>query len=745
MAPNTLTLDISGMTCAGCARRVEKSLQSLDGTETARVNFASGKAYLIGAELDQDAALKAVQSVGYSAEPSDGTHRSHSDETRNSARKRLILAMILALPVFISEMGGHIVPSFHHWQMMTFGHGNLLIFQFILTTAVLFGPGLAFITKGIPLLLRGSPNMDTLVALGSLSAWGYSSVVLFAPTLIPLSARHVYFEAAAVIVTLILLGRWLEDRAKSRAGTAIEKLMDHMPDTATVLIDGKPKEIPAAALQVGDLISLKPGSRAPADGIVISGRSDMDEAMLTGEPLPVSKAEGDPVTGGTINGSGALVIRASQVGSATLLSQIVRTVEEAQAAVLPVQSMADKVVQIFVPAVLAISALTFLGWYLLGPEPQLSHALIAMVSVLIIACPCAMGLAVPMSIMVGTGRGAELGVLFAKGDALQRLQDVSTVAFDKTGTLTLGKPHIAETHVAKGISETQALALAASAEHQSEHPIAEAFKTATRDVELPQAQDVKATVGLGLSATIDDQRISIGSLGFARELGLPLQSFETEISKALSLGRTVVFMANETTVIAIFELEDQLKAEAAPIISQLSALGLNTVLISGDRPEAADHVATQVGIMRAFGSVLPTEKAQKVKELQAEFGNVAFVGDGINDAPALSQADVGIAMGNGTDIALESADVVLTTGDLRKLLTAMTISKATMRNIRQNLFWAFGYNTVLIPVAAGVFYAWLGWQLSPMLGAGAMAMSSLFVVMNALRLRQLAPNQEGIA
>lgn len=745
MAPNTLTLDISGMTCAGCARRVEKSLQSLDGTETARVNFASGKAYLIGAELDQDAALKAVQSVGYSAEPSDGTHRSHSDETRNSARKRLILAMTLALPVFISEMGGHIIPSFHHWQMMTFGHGNLLIFQFILTTAVLFGPGLAFITKGIPLLLRGSPNMDTLVALGSLSAWGYSSVVLFAPTLIPLSARHVYFEAAAVIVTLILLGRWLEDRAKSRAGTAIEKLMDHLPDTATVLIDGKPKEIPAAALQVGDLISLKPGSRAPADGIVISGRSDMDEAMLTGEPLPVSKAEGDPVTGGTINGSGALVIRASQVGSATLLSQIVRTVEEAQAAVLPVQSMADKVVQIFVPAVLAISALTFLGWYLLGPEPQLSHALIAMVSVLIIACPCAMGLAVPMSIMVGTGRGAELGVLFAKGDALQRLQDVSTVAFDKTGTLTLGKPHIAETHVAKGISETQALALAASAEHQSEHPIAEAFKTATRDVELPQAQDVKATVGLGLSATIDDQRISIGSLGFARELGLPLQSFETEISKALSLGRTVVFMANETTVIAIFELEDQLKAEAAPIISQLSALGLNTVLISGDRPEAADHVATQVGIMRAFGSVLPTEKAQKVKELQAEFGNVAFVGDGINDAPALSQADVGIAMGNGTDIALESADVVLTTGDLRKLLTAMTISKATMRNIRQNLFWAFGYNTVLIPVAAGVFYAWLGWQLSPMLGAGAMAMSSLFVVMNALRLRQLAPNQEGIA
>lgn len=734
MATDTLTLNITGMTCAGCARRVEKSLQSVSGADTARVNFASGKAYLVGPRVDQDAALKAVQSAGYSAERSEGLRKPRATTGHSLAKKRALLAILLALPVFISEMGGHLVPAFHHWQMMTFGTTNLHLFQLVLTSAVLFGPGSIFITKGLPLLFRGAPNMDTLVAMGSLSAWGYSSTVLFAPGLIPEGARNVYFEAAAVIVALILLGRWMEDRAKSRASSAIELLLEHMPDTATVLVDGAPTEIPVEALQIGDLISLKPGSRAPADGEVVSGRSDVDESMLTGEPLPVAKATGDPITGGSMNGAGALVVRATQVGESTLLAQIVHTVEEAQAATLPVQSLADKVVQIFVPAVLAIAAATFAAWYLVGPAPQITHALIAAVSVLIIACPCAMGLAVPMSIMVGTGRAAELGVLFAKGDALQRLENLSLVAFDKTGTLTVGKPHIVQTSVAPGMSEAEALALAASAERHSEHPIAEAFAKAAEGLNIPTASNIIAEVGHGLRAKIGGHDIALGSLGFAREQGLALEGFETDIEDA-HLGRTVVFLAKDAHVVALFALEDQLKPEAADIIANLTARGVHTALISGDRPEAAHHVAQQLGIERASGGVLPSEKAQAVQAVQSEFGTVGFLGDGINDAPALSQADVGLAMGNGTDIAMESADVVLTTGQLRGLLTAQHLSEATMRNIRQNLFWAFGYNILLIPVAAGVFYPWFGWQLSPMLGAGAMALSSVFVVMNALRLR----------
>lgn len=735
MATDTLTLDITGMTCAGCAQRVEKSLQSVPGAETARVNFASGKAYLVGPNVDEEAALKAVQSAGYSAAHYQGPRGTAPMQKNSAAQNRALLAILLALPVFVSEMGGHLLPAFHHWQMATFGSSNLHLFQFLLTTIVLFGPGRIFFAKGFPLLFKGAPNMDTLVAMGSLSAWGYSTTVLFAPELIPTEARNVYFEAAAVIVALILLGRWLEDRAKSRASSAIAMLLGQMPDTATVLVDGTPKEIPVEALKIGDLITLKPGSRAPADGAVVSGQSEVDESMLTGEPLPVAKSEGDPITGGSVNGAGALTMSATQVGEATMLAQIVRTVEEAQATRLPVQSLADRVVQIFVPAVLVIAALTFVVWYLVGPAPEITHALIAAVSVLIIACPCAMGLAVPMSIMVGTGRAAELGVLFAKGDALQRLEDISLVAFDKTGTLTVGEPRIAQISVIEGTSENEALTLAASVEHQSEHPIAQAFVAAAEGLPLPIATEVTAEIGNGLTAKVDGQRVALGSLGFAQSQNIALNSFKADISSALDRGRTLVFLAKGSQAVALFALEDQLKPETKGIISQLTAKGVHTALISGDRQEAAQHVAQQVGIERASGGVLPQAKAQAVQALQDDFGPVAFVGDGINDAPALSRADVGLAMGNGTDIAMESADVVLTNGHLSGLLTAQDISIATMRNIRQNLFWAFGYNILLIPVAAGVFYPWFGWQLSPMLGAAAMALSSIFVVMNALRLR----------
>ncbi|SHG59822.1 heavy metal translocating P-type ATPase [Cognatishimia maritima] len=742
MATDTLTLEIEGMTCAGCASRVEKALAKVPGTDSAYVNFAIGKAYLTGATIPEADAISAVKSAGYSAHlPDKSGSQTVQQKPAHAARNRALLAIALALPVFLMEMGGHLVPAFHHWQVMTFGQMPVWAVQFILTTLVLFGPGIRFFRTGLPLLFKGQPNMDTLVALGSLAAWAYSSLVLFMPALFPEGARNVYFEAAAVIVALILLGRWLEDRARAQAGSAIELLLGQMPDTATILQKGEQREVPVAALAVGDIVILKPGERAPVDGEIVEGSSDIDESMLTGEPLPVAKTIGDRVSGGTTNGSGALNIRATDIGENTLLARIVNTVEQAQATRLPIQSMADRVVSIFVPIVIAIALATFAAWYVLGPEPTLTHALIAAVSVLIIACPCAMGLATPTSIMVGSGRGAELGVLFARGDALQRLAEVDVVAFDKTGTLTLGKPEIANIATHPDTTRENVLQLAAAVESGSEHPIAKAFLRGAEGLTLPKATNVKAQVGHGLSAEVDGKTVYLGSIGFAEDLKLDLAPFADALNTAAEKGQTPVFLAVEDAVQAVFALADQIKPEAKAMIRTLQDNGVRTALISGDRDEAARHIATQLGIDEAFGRVLPAEKSAKIKVLQDKFGTVAFLGDGMNDAPALAQADVGIAMGDGTDIAIESADVVLMSGDLSLLLKARALSKATLKNIRENLFWAFGYNVLLIPVAAGLFYPWLGWQLSPMLGAGAMALSSIFVVMNALRLRGFGTSQ----
>jgi Cu+-exporting ATPase len=737
VATDQLTLQINGMTCAGCASRVERALDELAEVQSARVNVVTGKAYLAGSDLDPDTAVAAVKSAGYEAKLLDLELPQTPRAPSASSRKNAQLALLLAAPVFILEMGGHLIPAFHHWQVMTFGQMPVWLLQWVLTTLVLFGPGRVFLRVGLPLLWRRDPNMDSLVALGSLSAWIYSSLVLFAPDLFPKAAQNVYFEAAAVIVALILLGRWLEDRAKSRAGSAITHLLDQMPATATIQTPNGAKAVPVAQVMEGDHVLLKPGERAPVDGIVIEGASELDEAMLTGEPLPVPKGPDDLISGGTTNGAGALTIRATKVGADTMLAQIVRTVEQAQATRLPIQSMADQVVRIFVPGVILIAVLSCCGWLIWGPDPKMTHALIAAVSVLIIACPCAMGLATPTSIMVASGRGADMGLLFAKGDALQGLDEIDVIAFDKTGTLTEGRPQIVAQAQAAGVDPTEALIWAAALEAQSEHPIAKAFQTASKGLPLPDAKDIQAKVGHGITGDIAGNQIALLSLTAAESQSIDLMAFQDALNQAAVKGQTPVVLTKNQQAMALFLLEDQPKAQAQKVIAHLKSSGLRTVLISGDRTAAAEHLAQTLGMDAAFGQVLPAEKAARIKALQGEYGRVAFVGDGMNDAPALAQADVGIAMGTGTDVAIESADLVLRSGALPLIDQARALSRATMRNIRQNLFWAFAYNILLIPVAAGAFYAWLGWQLSPMLGAGAMALSSLFVILNALRLRHI--------
>ncbi|MEM1352272.1 MAG: copper-translocating P-type ATPase, partial [Pseudomonadota bacterium] len=605
--------------------------------------------------------------------------------------------------------------------------------------AVLLGPGRQFYQLGVPALLRGAPDMNSLVAVGTGAAYFYSVVVLLAPALIPEAARAVYFEAAAVIVLLILVGRWLEERAKGRTGAAIQALVRLRPKTARVIRDGQPQDVAVETLRVGDHVVLRPGESVPVDAEVIEGESSLDESMLTGEPIPVAKAVGDRVTGGTVNGSGSLTLQVTQVGADTVLSQILRMVREAQGAKLPVQALVDRITLWFVPVVLVVAAVTVVIWLLLGPAPVVSYALIAGVSVLIIACPCAMGLATPTSIMVATGRAAELGVLFRKGDALQSLEGVNVVAFDKTGTLTRGAPVLENIHVADGWKRDEVLRLAAAIEARTDHPIAHALTTAAeaRGLSLPQADAVAALGGLGLRGNVEGRRVLIGSGRLMGLEGVDISSVEDHASEAMSQGESVFYAACDDRAIGIISVADEIKPNAPNVIEMLKARGLRTAMITGDRPETAKAVAGATGIDHVVAGVLPDGKVDALAALQRDHGRVVFVGDGINDAPALAAADVGIAIGTGTDIAVQSADVVLMSGDLSGVVAAHDISHRAMVNIRQNLFWAFGYNTALIPVAAGVLYAPFGLLLSPVLAAGAMALSSVFVLTNALRLRSI--------
>ncbi|MGH8055070.1 MAG: heavy metal translocating P-type ATPase [Stenotrophomonas sp.] len=745
-----LELEIEGMTCASCVGRVERALLALPGVQSASVNLATERATVQGdASLMPAALVAAIAKAGYTAKlldravnNEDAQAQRHADELR-VLKRDLLLATVLTLPVFALEMGGHLVPAFHHFIAGTLGMQNSWLLQFVLTTLVLVIPGRRFYQKGIPALLRAAPDMNSLVAVGTLAAYGFSLVATFAPRLLPAGTVNVYYEAAAVIVTLILLGRMLEAKAKGRTSEAIKRLLTLQAKTARVRRDGSVVELPLEQISNGDVIDVRPGERIAVDGEVIDGDSYVDESMISGEPVPVQKTPGSGVIGGTVNQTGTLGVRATAVGGATVLAQIIRLVEQAQSAKLPIQALVDRITLWFVPAVMGLAALTFLVWLLFGPEPALTFGLVNAVAVLIIACPCAMGLATPTSIMVGTGRGAELGVLFRKGEALQLLKEAQVVAVDKTGTLTEGRPLLTDLQLAGGFERSDVLAKVAAVEDRSEHPIARAIVNAAQQdgLPLPAVDAFESVTGYGVRAQVQGVRVEVGADRFMQTLGVDVSGFAGIAKQLGEEGKSPLYAALDGKLAAIIAVSDPIKHDTRAAIASLHALGLKVAMITGDNRRTAEAIARQLGIDEVVAEVLPEGKVDAVNRLKAAHGRLAYVGDGINDAPALAAADVGLAIGTGTDVAIEAADVVLMSGSLQGVPNAIALSKATMGNIQQNLFWAFAYNTALIPVAAGLLYPFWGVLLSPVFAAGAMALSSVFVLGNALRLKRFQPPQ----
>ena len=739
-------LAIEGMTCASCVGRVERALRAVPGVMAARVNLATERAVVEGG-ADSPLLIQAIDDAGYAARTIDRAALREADdaarkEAEQAALKRAVVVSIaLTLPVVALEMGSHLVPGLHHLIVRTIGMQWNWIIQFALTTLVILGPGRRFYQQGFPALLRLAPDMNSLVAVGTLAAYAYSLVATFTPALLPAQAVNVYYEAAAVIVTLILIGRSLEARARGRASQAIQRLVGLQARTARVRRDGQTAEIALGEVAPGDTVEVRPGERVPVDGEVIEGDSYVDESMITGEPVPVAKTAGSAVVGGTVNQNGALAFRATAVGESTVLSRIIRMVEEAQGSKLPIQALVDQVTSWFVPAVIGVALLTFLLWLAFGPSPALTFALVNAVAVLIIACPCAMGLATPTSIMVGTGRGAEMGVVFRKGEALQLLKDAKVVALDKTGTLTEGRPVLTDLELAEGFDRAQVLARIAAVEARSEHPVGRAIVEAAQaeGLVLPEVAGFRSETGYGVEAKVDGLGVQIGADRYMHRLGLDVTAFAGNAQRVGDEGKSPLYAAIGGKLAAVIAVADPIKDTTPEAIAALHVLGLKVAMITGDNRRTAEAIARHLGIDEVVAEVLPEGKVESVRRLRALHGHLVFVGDGINDAPALAEAEVGIAIGTGTDIAIEAADVVLMSGSLKGVPNAIALSKRTIRNIRQNLFWAFAYNAALIPVAAGVLYPAYGVLLSPVFAAGAMALSSVFVLGNALRLRRFQP------
>ncbi len=745
MTPDSkqITLPITGMTCANCASTVERALRKSAGVEEATVNYATERATVRVAEAGADltALRAAVERVGYGILDVEGRDLEDAEaderkrEVRDQARK-FWTGVAFAGPLFVLSMARDFAllgPWAHapwvNWLM------------FVLATPVQLYVGWDYYVGGWKSLRAGSANMDVLVALGSSVAYVYSIVVATALTLGTSAAgEHVYFETAALIITLIKLGKLLEVRAKGETSEAIRELMSLQPDTARVVRDGVEVEVRLAEVEVGDLISVRPGERIPVDGVIEEGRTTIDESMLTGESMPVEKTVGDDAVGATVNRAGAFRLRATKVGADTALAQVIRLVREAQGSKAPIQRLADRVAGVFVPVVIVIALATFLVWWLaLGAG--FTPALIRLVAVLVIACPCALGLATPTAVMVGTGRGARVGILFRSSEALERTRDVRIVVLDKTGTVTLGEPVVRSVHAVDG-DEEEMLRLAASVEARSEHPVASAVVSAaeSRGLKLGDAGDFEAVVGRGVKATFEGRAVLVGSRRLMEEHGVGTAELERHETDVESSAHTPLWIAVDGKAVGILGVADGLKEGSREAIRDLKAQGLRVVLLTGDRASTAEAIAREAGIDEVIAEVLPDEKADRVARLQEE-GPVAMVGDGINDAPALARADVGMAIGTGTDVAMEAADVTLMRGDLRSVPLALALSRATMRTIEQNLFWAFFYNVVLIPVAAGALYGFaflpmMLRSLHPILAALAMAFSSVSVVGNSLRLRR---------
>ncbi|MEM1042613.1 MAG: heavy metal translocating P-type ATPase [Bacteroidota bacterium] len=735
-----IALPVEGMECAACAARIERCLGKQAGVQSASVNYATGEAVVEYApgEVEVETLAAAVEQAGFRVRP-DALRGSAEDDAApggreshyRTLRRRTVAAAVLSLPVVVLSMahGALDFPGMR-WLMLA------------LTTPVVVWAGAGFFAGAWRSLRHRAADMNTLVALGVGTAYGTSVVATLAPGLWSSAGQRpdVYFEAAAVIVTLILLGRLLEARAKGKTGAAIPRLMNLQPETARVVRGGRETEVPVAEVCVGDQVAVRPGERVPLDGTVIEGASAVDESMLTGEPLPVEKRPGDAVTGATVNRTGAFTLRVSRTGAGTTLAQIVRLVREAQGRKAPIQRLADTVSGVFVPVVFAIAVLAFAVWMAVGPEPRLTYALLSFVSVLIIACPCALGLATPTAIVVATGRAAERGILFKGGDAVERLRSVEVVLFDKTGTLTEGTPRLTDVVSLAGWTDADLLALAASAEARSEHPIGEAIvaEAQARGLALPTAEAFQSQTGLGVEATVDGRAVVIGNRAFLEERGIDQSTLDSDDADLARSGKTVVRVALDGEAAGVLAVADAIRPESAAAVKALRTLGLEVVMVTGDAEASARAVAEAVGIERVEANVRPADKAEVVRRYQRDGRVVAHVGDGINDAPALAAADVGVALAAGTDVAVEASDVTLMHSDPRAVAEAFRLSKRTLRTIKQNLFFAFVYNVLGIPVAAGVLYPAFGLLLSPVIASAAMALSSVSVVTNSLRLRSTA-------
>ncbi len=735
---------VTGMNCGSCVGRIEKALAQSPLVISYQVNLATKQAHVqLMAAADPEAISQWLTEHNYpSTLLADNQRKADDLNSRQAAeqaqlKKQLKQAFLFATPLFILEMGAHFIAPFHAFLERTFNTQHLWYVQAILAALVLFGPGREILKIGLQNLRRLAPDMNSLVALGTLSAFSYSLIATFTPSLLPAATVNVYFEASAVIIALILLGRFLEARAKGNASDAIKRLINLQPNSARVLVNGKVLDKPVAEIRMGEILEIRPGERVALDGVVINGQSFVDESMLTGEPIPVEKAQNAQVIGGTVNQTGSLQIKVQQVGANTVLAHIIRLVEQAQGSKLPIQGLVDRITLWFVPAVMVAALLTFITWLIFAPAPALSLALVNAVAVLIIACPCAMGLATPTSIMVGTGRAAQLGILFRQGQALQNLKDVKVIAVDKTGTLTAGKPQLTDFVVTTAHQDNHVLAVVAAVEQQSEHPIAQAIVSAAmeRELQIPAIKDFQSITGMGVQATVLGQQIQIGADRFMSSLNINTNEFSEQAQQLGEQGKSPLYAAIDGRLAAMLAVSDPIKSSSKAAIDHLHAQGLKVAMITGDNQHTANAIAQQLGIDHVVAQVMPEGKVEAVKQLQEQYGSVAYVGDGINDAPALAAADVGIAIGTGTDIAMDAADVVLMSGHLTGVINALALSKATLRNISQNLFWAFAYNIALIPVAAGILYPFNGTLLSPVLAATAMALSSVFVVTNALRLR----------
>lgn len=740
------TYTVKGMSCASCVGRVENALSEILGVVSTSVNIASETAQvtvLKGAVTHAQIA-SVVHSLGYKIDEQVSEYKTAQAATKHrremevrTLKNHVVIAAVLASPVVLLAMFSSHIPLLKEFFAGDDGLRLSWTLQTLFTVLVLIWPGRSLMIAGIKALLNRRPDMNSLVAIGVSAAFIYSLVVTIRPEWLPETSRHVYFESAVVIITLILLGRYIEARAKGQTGAAVQRLLGLQPHNALVDIDGVVKEYPIEYIRKGHQVHVRPGENIAADGIVVSGSSYVNESMITGEAIPVEKGVDSSVVGGTINGNGALVVSVTHTGSDTVLAQIVKLVQDAQGSKLPIQSLVDKITAWFVPIILVIALVTFVAWFFVIDEGSVSFALIASISVLIIACPCAMGLATPTSVMVGTGRAAELGVLFRQGAALQELEKVTTIALDKTGTLTLGHPELIDVSLVPGFNESNVLRLIAAVEKYSEHPLAESIvqAAAKRQLSVPDSQGFSSVTGMGVEGQVEGFAVLVGADRFLESRGIRVAGFAEQKKQHTRAGYTPIYVAIDQQCVALLGVADPIKSNSLAVIKALYSLGLSVVMITGDNEETANSVARYLGIKTVVAEVLPGGKVDAIKSLKSGGGIVAFVGDGINDAPALAAADVGIAIGTGTDIAIESSDVVLMSGDIKGVVTAVTLSRETMRNIKQNLFWAFSYNTLLIPVAAGVLFPIIGVLLSPSLAAGAMAFSSIFVIFNALRLR----------